>query len=214
MLHSSTDPRALRAHLRHVFAAVPEAVRAERLAAVPGRRPNRLEGERSGRRTRFAAVLLVLVPDAATGVWHGVLMERTPHEGVHGGQISIPGGEVEPSDPSRWATAQREFEEEMGVRVREGDVVGQLTRLYIPPSGFEVEAFVAVLEEEPVWRPDPEEVAAVLRWPLHPEPELEAMRAGAMRVPGYPCEGRVIWGATAILLTELLAVVRWGRGTM
>jgi 8-oxo-dGTP pyrophosphatase MutT (NUDIX family) len=214
MFPCSTDPQTLRIHLREVFAAAPEAVRMERLAAVPGRRPDRLEGERSGRRTRFAAVLLALVPDAATDAWHAVLMERTPHEGVHGGQISIPGGEVEPSDSSRWMTAQREFEEEMGVRVRESDVVGQLTRLYIPPSGFEVEAFVAVLDEEPVWHPDRKEVAAVLRWVLHPEPELMAMREGAMRVPGYPCEGRVIWGATAILLTELLAVMRWGRGTM
>lgn len=217
MLHHLADPIDVRAHLREVFTTVPDAVRAQRLAAVPGRRPDRLAGERSGRRTRFAAVLLALVPDAATGEWHAVLMERTPYEGVHGGQISIPGGEVEPSDPSRWATAQREFEEEMGVRVNEQDVVGQLTTLYIPPSGFEVDAFVAVLAEEPEWMPDEKEVAAVLRWSLHPEPVLTsqriAMPRGAMHVPGYACEGRWIWGATAILLTELLAVVRWGRGT-
>lgn len=193
--------------LRAAFAEAPEDIRLSRYAASPGRRPVRLEG---AGRVRFAAVLLVVVPDP----WSAILMERTPHPGVHGGQISIPGGEVEPTDASRLDTALREFREEMGVAVPRHSVVGQLTSLFIPPSGFEVEAFVAVLDAVPDWAPDPREVAAVLRWRLHPAPRLELRAVGPSgRVPAFECEGRLVWGATAILLTEFLAVMRWGMGT-
>jgi 8-oxo-dGTP pyrophosphatase MutT (NUDIX family) len=216
MWSANVTPECLRQQLSCALDEAPEAVRARRLSAVPGRRPDRLEGERNGKETRFASVLLALVPDAA-GNWSAVFMERTPHEGVHGGQISIPGGEVEPSDPTRLETARREFWEEMGVSVPESAVVGRLTPLYIPPSGFEVEAFVAVLDAEPSWQPDAREVAAILSLRLAPMPKLEAVRVeaggGRMVVPGYPCQGRSIWGATAIFVTELLEVVQWAAGT-
>lgn len=207
MAFEDNTAEGVRRMLRAAFAEAPEDIRLSRYAASPGRRPVRLEG---AGRVRFAAVLLVVVPDP----WSAILMERTPHPGVHGGQISIPGGEVEPTDASRLDTALREFREEMGVAVPRDSVVGQLTSLFIPPSGFEVEAFVAVLDAVPDWAPDPREVAAVLRWRLHPAPRLELRAAGPSgRVPAFECEGRLVWGATAILLSEFLAVMRWGMGT-
>ena len=192
--------------------AAPEEVRANRLAAAPGRRPVRPQG---GLSPRLASVLLVCVPQQEG--WSGVLMERTPYDGVHSGEVSIPGGEVEPGDSSRLGTALREFEEEMGVAVPASAVVGRLTPLFIPPSGFEVEAFVAVLDAYPKWIPDPKEVAAVLHLPLSPRPALsmQSVRKGnvMMRVPGYGCEGRTVWGATAILMAELFAALEWAEGT-
>ena len=207
MAFEDNTAEGVRRMLRAALAEAPEDIRSSRYAASPGRRPFR--GDGAGR-VRFAAVLLVIVPDP----WSAILMERTPHHGVHGGQISIPGGEVEPTDDSRLDTALREFREEMGVAVPRDGVVGQLTSLYIPPSRFEVEAFVAVLDAVPDWEPDPREVAAVLRWRLHPAPQLEQRAVGsAGQVPAFECEGRAVWGATAILLAEFLAVMRWGMGT-
>lgn len=190
----------------------PAKVRASRMAAAPGPRPVRTEG---GRPLRLASVLLVCVPHQ--GDWTGVLMERTPYRGVHSGEVSIPGGEVESGDASRLDTALREFEEEMGVAVPASAVVGRLTPLFIPPSGFEVEAFVAVLDKCPKWTPDPLEVAAVLHLPLSPRPPITPQPVKkdnvTLRVPGYGCEGRVVWGATAILLTELFAALEWAERT-
>jgi hypothetical protein len=89
-------------------------------------------------------------------------------------------------------------------------VVGQLQPLYIAPSSFYVEAFVAVLSQEPSWAVDTTEVAALLRprvrdW-LHPEalrPRPVRVRPGLhASMPAYEVEGRTVWGATAIWLTE------------
>lgn len=204
-------PNQMERLLRHALTA-PDGVRDRRYSAAPGNRPKRGATEDS---IRHAAVLLALVPSEAH--WSVVLMERTPYPGVHGGQISIPGGEVEPQDPDRLATALREFEEEMGVAVSRNQVLGQLTPLFIPPSGFEVNAFVVALAQEPDWFPDSREVAAVLRMPVVPRPQLQPMPVavgnGRMKVPGYPCEGRVVWGATAILITELLEAMDWARAS-
>ncbi len=208
---SDFAPSRMERLLRRALTA-PDAVRQRRYAAAPGNRPQRASATRP---VRQAAVLLALVPDAAH--WSAVLMERTPYPGVHGGQISIPGGEVEPGDPDRLATALREFEEEMGVAVPRDQVLGQLTPLFIPPSGFEVDAFVVVLPQEPVWTPDPREVAAVLRLPVLPRPSLQRMPVAVgkarMHVPAYPCAGHVVWGATAILITELFEAVDWARAS-
>lgn len=204
-------PGQLERLLRHALTA-PVSVRERRYAAAPGNRPKRGATKES---IRHAAVLLALVPDGTH--WSVVLMERTPYAGVHGGQISIPGGEVEPHDTDRLATALREFEEEMGVAVARNQVLGQLTPLFIPPSGFEVDAFVVVLPQEPDWLPDSREVAAVLRLPVFPRPQLQTLSVavgnGRMKVPAYPVEGRVVWGATAILITELLEAVDWARAS-
>jgi len=186
----------------------------DRYRAMPVRRASREEAEAQGIRVRKASVLLMLFPAPVPGgrwVWRAVLMERTPHEGVHGGQVSIPGGEMEERDGGdALVTALREFAEETGAAVDAHAVVGRLQPLYIAPSAFYVEAFVAVLSREPAWAIDETEVAALLRpevenWlrpdalqprPVHVRPGLRAP------LPAYEVEGRTVWGATAIWLTE------------
>lgn len=182
---------------------------------MPFRRASRAEHEAAGELVREAAVLWLMFPDAS-GDWRGVLMERTPYDGVHGGQISMPGGEREPHDMDFQATALREFGEEMGAVVAAEAVIGRLHGLYIPPSRFAVEPFVAVAPHEPIWRPDETEVAAVLRPSLAALAHSEALAARRVRVsaglthemPAYDVEGRAVWGATALMLTEFAAVWR------
>lgn len=198
-----------------VVALGSEARLRHRESAMPFRRATRLEHEAQGITVREAAVVLLLFPDSL-GIWRGALMERTPYDGVHSGQVSIPGGEREHHDFDFQSTGLREFHEEMGVLVNPSAVIGQLHSLYIPPSRFAVEPFVAVAPQEPQWSPDPVEVAAVLRpscaeiaaqGALKPMP-VEVRSGVRMDMPSFDVEGRAVWGATALMLTEFAAIWR------
>ena len=188
--------------------AVPLAHRMRRERAIPVARPTRQEAESQGVRVREAGVVWALYP-GETGVC-GALMVRTARGGVHAGQISMPGGQREAHDADLTAAGLREFREEMGVELRPEAVVGALTPLFIPPSGFYVEATLAVFEEEPRWAPDPEEVARILPCRcddlLHPDalrPHPVQVRAGVVApMPAFAVGGEVVWGATAVLLAE------------
>lgn len=175
---------------------------------MPFDRPTPEAAKAKGVNLRYAAVALPVFPVA--GRWHVALMQRTEYPGVHSGQVSIPGGEVEPEDANRLDTAMREFEEEMGVDLRKSEVVEGLSERFIPPSRFVVTAFVACLDQEPHWQVDPKEVAAVLTVPvdallapdaLRPHP-IEVKPGINVSLPAYAWEGAIIWGATAIMLTE------------
>ena len=145
-----------------------------------------------------------------------ILMQRTEYGGVHSGQISFPGGKWEPGDTDIMHTALREFTEEIGVTIERSEIFLQLSDLYIPPSHFLVSAFMAYIDYLPVFSPDPLEVAAVitpgLDELLSPEAcgtlRVESSRYGSMDVPCYTVDGNVIWGATAMILSEALQLIR------
>lgn len=175
---------------------------------MPFKRPSPDAALVAGVKLRHAAVALPLFP--IEGRWHLALMKRTEYPGVHSGQISIPGGEVEAGDADRMDTAMREFEEEMGVDLRPSEVVEGLSERFIPPSRFVVTPFVMCLDCEPHWHIDAKEVAAVLTVPVDALVAPEALRPHpitlepgvTVSLPAYEWEGEVIWGATAIILTE------------
>lgn len=161
---------------------------------------------------RRAAVLMLLYPHR--GLIHLPLIVRPTYPGVHSGQIALPGGKVEPEDASLVATALRETEEEIGVRVPEAQVLGQLSELYIPPSNMRVTPVVAYAREQPTYTPDLREVVQVLDFSLEAfiEPKNQAVvsvEAGQvmLEVPSFVIEGRIVWGATAMMMSELLAVL-------
>lgn len=178
---------------------------------MPFKRPTKAEAIQMGHSIRNAAVLLLLLPHQ--GFWSVVLMKRPEYSGVHSGQISIPGGEVEPHDEDAMGTALREFEEEMGVALAADDVIAQLTERYIPPSQFAVLPFIGVLEAVPVWKLEEEEVAAVLVVPVSKLLGEQALRSTPIEMrdgtwvnlPAYHFNEHVIWGATAIILAEFAA---------
>lgn len=178
---------------------------------MPFKRPTKGEAIKMGHSVRSAAVLLLLVP--YKGFWSVVLMQRPEYPGVHSGQISIPGGEVEPHDQDAIGTALREFEEEMGVALGADNVIAQLTERYIPPSQFAVVPFLGVLEELPVWNLEAEEVADVLVVPVSELLGEQALRSTPIKMrdgtrvnlPAYHFNEHVIWGATAIMLAEFAA---------
>ena len=155
------------------------------------------------------AGVLVLVYPAEAGL-STLLIQRAPDPGVHSGQIGFPGGGREPEDADPVATALREACEEVGVCGRDVAVLGPLAQVYIPPSGYLVWPTVGALPARPAFRPNPLEVAGLVELPLvtllddgikgERDWEVGGM---AFRVPYYDVAGHVVWGATALMLSEL-----------
>ena len=161
---------------------------------------------------REAGVLIIIYPTAA-GL-HFPLIVRTsdnPHD-RHRGQISLPGGKVEERDKNIEATALREAEEEVGVDASKVRILGSLSTLYIPVSNFNVYPVVGFIEEKPRWVPQLSEVARIIEAPLARLHHADVVKHTSMAVgdkvklrdvPYFDIEGEVVWGATAMILSEL-----------
>ncbi len=167
----------------------------------------------SGTEPRQAGVLLLLYPVRAA--LHLALTVRTSNLNHHSGQISLPGGGWEEGDASLQETALREAQEEIGINANGLELCGSLTPLYIPPSNNVIHPFVAYTPQRPAFRPDPREVAELLDVPLHllldPATRREEdwdWRGATLRVPFYAVsDEHKVWGATAIVLAEFLALL-------
>jgi 8-oxo-dGTP pyrophosphatase MutT (NUDIX family) len=131
----------------------------------------------------------------------------------HRGQISFPGGSMDPGEDAV-AAALREADEELGVQPASVIVLGQLSPLYIPPSGFCIYPIVAYTPRRPDFNANVSEVAEVLEVPLShlvkPATRCEEtweIRGAPVRVPYYAFETHKVWGATAMVLCELLSLL-------
>ncbi len=156
--------------------------------------------------TKRAGVLALFAPQ--DGQAHLHLIRRTAAPGVHGGQISFPGGKLEEADQSLLRTAERETLEEIGVGADRYQVLGGLSPLYIPPSNYWVQPYLALASHSLPLRPEPLEVAEILVLPwsefLRPEARQMVLRRGR-KVPAFVIGEQEIWGATAMMIAELLA---------
>ncbi|MCP4539783.1 MAG: CoA pyrophosphatase [Chloroflexi bacterium] len=166
----------------------------------------------AGAKSRQAGVLLLLYPIRT--VLHLMLTVRTSNLNHHSGQISLPGGGLEKEDASLQETALREAREETGIVTDELEMLGPLTPLYIPPSNNLIYPFVAYTPQRPAFRLDPREVAELLdvslRLLLNPATRSEEewkWRGAPLHVPFYAVNEHKVWGATAIVLAEFLALI-------
>ena len=172
------------------------------------------EGRRNfknAEKTIQAAVLILLYPineDVYT-----VFMKRPEYEGIHGGQISFPGGKYELSDPDYEYTALRETSEELGVSAETIKIIGKLSQLHIPVSGFNVHPYIGFTSNTPNWKPDPLEVTRVIETPLNllADPnciknEMWNLHNTNLNVPFFNIGNEKIWGATAMITAELIDV--------
>lgn len=165
----------------------------------------------AGNGLRPAAGLLLLFPIA--GEAHLLLTVRSSRLPSHAGQVSLPGGAVEPGESIEQA-ALREAQEEIGLAPDEVRVLGRLTPLHIPVSGFLLYPVAGVAEALPRLHPADAEVERILLLPLAQllDPSRvrreQRMRDGLfLDVPYLEVDGAQLWGATAMVCAELLSLL-------
>lgn len=164
-----------------------------------------------GRDCREAGVLALLYPDPDP---HLVLTVRRDDLPDHPGQISFPGGQREAGETLP-ETALREAEEEVGLPRSGVHVLGALTPLFVPPSNFCVHPFIGVLDHVPSLVPTDREVGDILHVPVRRllDPETRVVETWTLHgtpidVPFYRVGPHTVWGATAMMLAELLSCIR------
>ena len=167
------------------------------------------------KRFKESAVLCLFYPKNREP--HFTLILRNTYKGVHSAQIGFPGGKVEEEDTSLEQTALRETEEEVGVQRDQVKIIGALTDLYIPPSGFLVHPFIGYLETAPEFIPDRTEVNKIIETPLSVLMDESIVGRKKITVsttklkvnyPFFDIQGETVWGATAMMLSELKEIIK------
>lgn len=168
----------------------------------------------SEKKPRIAAVMMLFYPK--NGKTHLVLIVRNAYDGVHSSQIAFPGGKYEISDSDFQETALRETHEEVGISSEKIEIIKQFTPMYIPPSNFLVHPFLGISSQELSFYPDIREVADIIELPLSVflndeiiiEATLSTSYAANILVPAFNIQNHVVWGATAMILSELRDVLK------
>jgi 8-oxo-dGTP pyrophosphatase MutT (NUDIX family) len=174
----------------------------------PMKRPTGNFPERES--ARLAAVAVVLTElDSELYI---LLTQRHEYDGAHSGQISFPGGKKDDSDPNLEYTARRECFEEIGISLKNEDLIISLTEVYIPVSKFVVQPYLYFQNETDKIKLNKREVKEVIHFPLHQLRSDSSKSKMNLRTPegliyrDVPCfrtGEKEIWGATALILNEL-----------
>lgn len=156
-----------------------------------------------------SAVLILLYPEIDDRL-NIVLTLRNAGLRGHSGQVSFPGGKQDDSDATLTATALRETCEEIGICDNNITIIGHISKFYIPPSHYDVYPTVAQYTAIPEFKPNPAEVAEIFSFALedllHPRYKHEEYRTiqdYKVKIPYYDVNGHKVWGATAIMLSEI-----------
>jgi 8-oxo-dGTP pyrophosphatase MutT (NUDIX family) len=162
---------------------------------------------------RKAGVLILLYPKNKE--LHIAFIQRTEYNGPHSGQISFPGGKSEDIDGDIIETALRESQEEIGINSDMVNILGQLTPLHIPVSNFIVYPSIGLYPTPPIFKADPDEVKKVIEIKLNDllDPDnctTKEFKYGDLSflAPIYNPKNITIWGATAMILSEFLEIVK------
>tara|TARA_B110000027_G_scaffold68709_1_gene73425 strand:+ start:675 stop:1277 length:603 start_codon:yes stop_codon:yes gene_type:complete len=166
-------------------------------------------------KAKRAAVMALFYPNR-DGETHLALILRKTYKGVHSAQVGFPGGKQEPSDISAEHTALRETQEEIGVLQQDIIVLKKLTQIYIPPSNFFVEPFMGVCETTPQFILQETEVEALIEVKIsdflddniYCTRRLSTSYATDIEVPAYILNTHVVWGATAMMLSEVRELLK------
>lgn len=162
---------------------------------------------------RNSSVMILLYQN--DGEWHFPLIKRALYNGVHSGQVSLPGGKWESFDKNAWVTALRETNEEVGVNSDSIEYLGALTPLYIPHSNFMVYPFVGITDNTPEFKGDAFEVAEIIEASVNSltsqdkNPQTFSFESQNYQIiaPYYEFNGHQVWGATAMMLSEFIGVL-------
>lgn len=163
---------------------------------------------------RMAGVMMLFYPKEEKT--HLVLIVRNTYDGVHSAQIAFPGGKYEKADLNFETTALRETQEEVGITSDKIEIIKNFSPMYIPPSNFLVHPFLGISKEELSFYPDSREVASIIELPLSVflndeiivEAKLSTSYGANILVPAFTIQNHVVWGATAMILSELREVLK------
>ena len=165
----------------------------------------------AGKVTQAAVLVPLLLKEDGLSV---LLTQRTNHLRDHAGQISFPGGRMDPSDVDPNDTALRESEEEIGLERKRVEIIGHMPQ-YLTVSGYSVTPVVALVQAQAEYVLDEFEVADVFEVPLQflMDPANHQVRMwqseqGSRRFYAMPYENRFIWGATAGMLRNLYHLLK------
>ena len=152
-----------------------------------------------------ASVLILL--HQKNNRWSFPLIRRTEDNLPHSGQMALPGGRVESSEAPN-QTAIREAHEEIGVKIDDIEIIGQLTPLPVDVSGYLVYPFVAIYKSRPIWTPQIDEVAQIYDIYLDQLLDSKTKKISTEsklypKIPYYELDDQMVWGATAMILSEL-----------
>jgi len=146
-----------------------------------------------------------------------VVIRRSKYVGVHSGQIAFPGGRYEEEDRHVQTTALREIHEEIGIPEEKIEVLGRLSDIYVPPSNFLISVFVGYLAEKPVYKLQEREVDEVIEIPFAEffNPNVVKQKdfyvnsiKAVSNAPYFDVTNAEIWGASAMVISELLELLK------
>lgn len=161
-----------------------------------------------------AAVMMLVYPK--NDLAHLVLIQRNAYPGVHSSQIAFPGGKIEPADVDFAEAALRETHEEIGIASTQIELIRSFSEVYIPPSNFMVYPFLGISHHELSFTADPAEVAGIIELPLTEFlndknvvlQKMDTSYSKSIDVPSFKLQGHFVWGATAMMLSELKETLR------
>lgn len=160
-----------------------------------------------------SAVMILIIPDADD--LSITFIKRTNKGKYHGGQIALPGGRTEESDNNPIETALRECQEEIGVPPEEIFILGTLSEIYIPLSNYIINPVVGTVLRKPVFSLCEDEVQQILLFrmadlfhPAHKTSSTFLRHEQEIVAPGYHIGGEFIWGATAMIISEMEHIMK------
>ena len=162
---------------------------------------------------KMAGVLMLFYPKNNSP--HIVLIIRNSYIGIHSAQIAFPGGKHEIDDIDFAFTALRETHEEIGVESDKIEIIKAFTKMYITPSNFLVYPFLGISKEELDFKPDPSEVSEIIELFLSVllndatvvNTNVSTSYLGNIDINAFEIENKIVWGATAMMLSELKDVI-------
>lgn len=166
---------------------------------------------------KVACVMVLIHPKKDGKLYLSYIIRASSHpDDKHAGQVGFPGGKFEDEDKSLLDCALREVEEELGIDRLDIEVIGELTSLYVFASNFLVYPYVGILKSEPRYIPQVSEVDEVVEIPLislvdekiKTQNEIRLAAGILMNAPGYDLNGNFLWGATAMISSELEELIR------